>query len=481
MKVLENKVINYSSRDYEGFRADLIAMLKTKLPEYTDFSESDTGIVILELLAHELDVVSYYNDIVANEVFLSTARERESVSKRALSMGYTLGNATSAKFLQVIEIIPQPVDYVIPKGTRISTKSDGIEPEVPFETDRDLIIPANSTGAEVDEFGDYILTVPISQGKTVYSEVLGSSVGTKDQKFYLSYSPVIEDSLEVLVNEGTGSFRWNRVNSFIDSDFDKTDYTFSVNEQEEANIQFGNGLSGRIPSTFTNGISATYKIGGGNLGNVAPNTITEFISKPAIVVRTFNPTVAYEKGLDKESLESARVKVPAFLRTLHRAVTLQDFKDLALTQKYVRKANAIKNNELYCVDICVQAENTTFLSDYDKDRLEEFFEARVLLGVDFRVLSVEYTEVPITLVVRATPEVYNSTIQANIESALTTYFEYGNRDFAEEVVISDIYSICKLQGVKSVSVVAPIADVVISPYHIPKLGAVNVNVTGGRV
>lgn len=69
--------IDYSTRDYEGFRNDMIEMLKKKIPEYSDFSQSDAGIVLIELLAHGLDILSFYNDVVANEVFLSTARERK--------------------------------------------------------------------------------------------------------------------------------------------------------------------------------------------------------------------------------------------------------------------------------------------------------------------------------------------------------------------------------------------------------------------
>ena len=50
-----NSQIDYSTRDYEGFRTDMITGLQKRIPEYTDVSQSDAGIVILELLAHGLD------------------------------------------------------------------------------------------------------------------------------------------------------------------------------------------------------------------------------------------------------------------------------------------------------------------------------------------------------------------------------------------------------------------------------------------
>ena len=58
------KNVDYTNKDYESFRQDMIVRLQQKIPEYTDTSESDFGIVLIELLAHGLDILSYYNDRV---------------------------------------------------------------------------------------------------------------------------------------------------------------------------------------------------------------------------------------------------------------------------------------------------------------------------------------------------------------------------------------------------------------------------------
>lgn len=69
--------IDYSSRDYESFRADMIRHLQSVLPTYTDTSQNDAGIVIIEGLARALDVISYYVDREANEALLATAKQRK--------------------------------------------------------------------------------------------------------------------------------------------------------------------------------------------------------------------------------------------------------------------------------------------------------------------------------------------------------------------------------------------------------------------
>src|SRR6185369_4828268 len=79
----ENRqVIDYLARDYNSFRQALIDLIPAKLPEWTDRSEADFGIVLIELFAYMADILSYYQDRVANEAFLNTEQERRSVPER---------------------------------------------------------------------------------------------------------------------------------------------------------------------------------------------------------------------------------------------------------------------------------------------------------------------------------------------------------------------------------------------------------------
>ena len=71
--------VDYLTLDYEGFRQMMIDRLKERLPEYTDYSETDMGVILIELLSHGLDILSYYKDRQALECFLPTARERKNV------------------------------------------------------------------------------------------------------------------------------------------------------------------------------------------------------------------------------------------------------------------------------------------------------------------------------------------------------------------------------------------------------------------
>lgn len=72
--------IDYMARDYDSLLQAMRALIPEKLPEWTDYeSQADFGNVLLQLFAHMGDILSYYQDRVANEGFLGTAQQRRSV------------------------------------------------------------------------------------------------------------------------------------------------------------------------------------------------------------------------------------------------------------------------------------------------------------------------------------------------------------------------------------------------------------------
>ena len=99
--------IDYTSRDYEGFRQAMLAELGVKMPEYTDRSQTDAGIVILELNAKGLDILSYYADIIANETLLPTCKRRDSTRAWCTILSYTPRMATPSRSITTQNRTPQ--------------------------------------------------------------------------------------------------------------------------------------------------------------------------------------------------------------------------------------------------------------------------------------------------------------------------------------------------------------------------------------
>jgi hypothetical protein len=89
--------ISYLLRDWEGLRQLMLDRLAVTLPEFTERHIPDLWITLVELLAYVGDDLSYYEDAVATEAYVQTARRRISVRRHARLLGYRLHSGCAAR------------------------------------------------------------------------------------------------------------------------------------------------------------------------------------------------------------------------------------------------------------------------------------------------------------------------------------------------------------------------------------------------
>jgi len=88
--------IDYLAKDYASFRRLLVDLIPQLNPGWLERSPADVGIALLELLAFEGDNLSYFQDAVANEAYLDTARQRTSAKKHARLVDYPMHDGRNA-------------------------------------------------------------------------------------------------------------------------------------------------------------------------------------------------------------------------------------------------------------------------------------------------------------------------------------------------------------------------------------------------
>ena len=89
--------INFAATDFTTLRQSLIDYAKTVYPnDYKYFVESDLGLMFLELTAYMGAVMSMKADMLANENFLATAKQRSSVKKLLELIGISMKGPLSA-------------------------------------------------------------------------------------------------------------------------------------------------------------------------------------------------------------------------------------------------------------------------------------------------------------------------------------------------------------------------------------------------
>ena len=86
----DKPAIDYTDKDYDALRQALLGLATYRLPEWTDRSAADLGMLLVDLFAYMGDIVSYYQDRIASESFLDTAVERRSIINLLRLIGYEL-------------------------------------------------------------------------------------------------------------------------------------------------------------------------------------------------------------------------------------------------------------------------------------------------------------------------------------------------------------------------------------------------------
>ena len=96
--------LDYLAKDYPSFRQLLLDRFALHLPAWQERHVPDLGITLVELLAYAADSLSYYQDAVATEAYLNTARQRISVRRHLRLIDYKLGEGCNARVWMEVQV-----------------------------------------------------------------------------------------------------------------------------------------------------------------------------------------------------------------------------------------------------------------------------------------------------------------------------------------------------------------------------------------
>lgn len=436
--------VDYTSRDYTSIRADMISQIQQRMPTWTSRDPSDFGITLVELFAGMGDMLSYHIDRVANESYLDTATRRDNILALARLLDYKPADIFPATtVLRFTNSTLSPI--TIPAGTQVATTVTDTDSEVVqivFETDVEVVCPA-ATGLPL---ANGTVDVTATEGRTTSNEILGTSDSSPNQSFQIYGRPVIEGSVSVTSNGIT----YRYVEHLLDYSPNDPVFTTYTNSDQVTWVIFGDGLHGKIPA-FGVSITASYKIGSGTLGNVAPNSVTTHLSTSISVqsLKVTNVTQA-TGGSDRESIDSIRRSAPQSFYTLNRAITTRDYALLALRTPGVAKASA-KSSVFSSVGIYVAPTNGYDgipLSDKIKASVAAYLADKVTVGTGINISSPEIVDMYITVEVLALPQWKRSVVLKNVNDALMDMFSFDKVDLGDAIPL--MYVMATLDAVPGV-------------------------------
>lgn len=119
--------IDYLAKDYASFRQLMLDHLAVRVPGWAERSEADVGIVLVEVLAYVADYLSYYQDAVATEAYLGTARRRPSIKRHVRLLDYVMHEGCNARVWVQVQV---SANVVLPQATKLLTHVSAYMPTV---------------------------------------------------------------------------------------------------------------------------------------------------------------------------------------------------------------------------------------------------------------------------------------------------------------------------------------------------------------
>ena len=313
-------------------------------------------------------------------------------------------------------------------------------------------------------------TTAAVNGEVVNAEVIGKSEGVPGQRFPLRRRPVVPGDVPTVleVSAGEGWEEWTIVENFAGSG--PADPHFSL-EEVEGEVILGPAVRepdgslrqyGRIPPAGAVLRLRSYRTGGGRKGNVAAGALAVLKSSIPYITRVENRERA-AGGVDGEDLEEAKVRGPVLLASRDRAVTVEDYEQLARRAApevaRVRCAPAEGRDEAGGVRILVVpavSEDPIGRLVFDQllpaeetlQKITTFLNERRMVGARLLVEPPEYQGITVVARLRPRPRTSPQRLQADALEALYRYFSpvTGGPDdkgwpFGRPVHVGEVYAV----------------------------------------
>jgi hypothetical protein len=322
---MANSSIVLTQLDFDSYKDSLKTFLKSqdRFKDY-DFDGSNLS-VLLDVLSYNTYQNAFYLNMVSNEMFLDSAKLRDSVISHAKELNYLPRSFRSSS--AVIKLVITSSDsakrsIVIPKGTSFTSRVDDFTYN--FSTTENYVItnrtPSGSNFVYESEAirvyeGNYL-----SDTYTVnYDRPLNYKISNKRVDLESLLVTVFEDN-------GTTVQTYKRATSLFGHDGNSKVFFLQPGIGDTYEVVFGDGVVGRKPKNNSVCI-IEYRTCNGEL----PNGAFKFINtaridnEPNVVIETIT---AATDGAVAEDLNSIKYNAPRAFTTQERAVTSEDYENL---------------------------------------------------------------------------------------------------------------------------------------------------------
>ena len=320
-----NSSIVLTQLDFDSYKDSLKTFLRSqdRFKDY-DFDGSNLS-VLLDVLSYNTYQNAFYLNMISNEMFLDSAKLRDSVISHAKELNYLPRSFRSSS--AVIQLIITSTDtakrsIVIPKGTSFTSRVDDFTYN--FSTTENYVItnrtPSGSSLVYESE--------PIRVYEGNYLSDTYTVNYDRPLIYKISNKRVDLESLLVTVFEDNGTTvqTYKRATSLFGHDENSKVFFLQPGIGDTYEVVFGDGVVGRKPKNNSACI-IEYRTCNGEL----PNGAFKFINTARIDNETnvvIETITSAADGAVAEDLNSIKYNAPRAFTTQERAVTSEDYENL---------------------------------------------------------------------------------------------------------------------------------------------------------
>jgi hypothetical protein len=255
---------------------------------------------------------------------------------------------------------------------------------------------------------------------------------------------------------------WSQRHNLISSGGEDMDFVVEVDDSGAAFIRFGDGRYGAAPEPGSM-FYASYRVGNAIAGNVGAGTIAHIQSDDSRIIGAWNPLPAFG-GTEPESVELVRMKAPMAFRSQERAVTPEDYAEIA--RRFPGVQNAVARfcwtGSWITVSLMVDRKSGIAVDDRFRADMIRHIDKFRMVGHDLEAADPIFVSIDLTLTVCISPEYIQDDVREALEQELSNrllpdgrmgLFHPDNLTFGQTVYLSSIYETAlKVEGVDYVQV-----------------------------
>lgn len=250
--------------------------------------------------------------------------------------------------------------------------------------------------------------------------------------------------------------RWHPRHDLLSSHRFAHDFVVEVDDDGFARLRFGDDEDGRRPSPGTV-FQAVYRVGLGPAGNVGayslrhavvPRRVLERARRRGFRLVEVKNHLAGGGGLDRESLEKARLFAPEALRSRgsrQSCITERDYVEIAERHPDVLRAAARQRwtGSWKMVELFVQRPGGRPVDDLFRRRLQGFMAPHLVAGWELEISPPRYVPLDVRLTVWPPPAVERESLPRKLGDRVAAgevnflrpgYFTFGKKVYKSEVI-----------------------------------------------